>query len=549
MFNPKIVQEIIDGVIIGGKVSDLPRLLLFLSIITLSRVFLGYGKEYFMDLGGSALATDIRINLFSHLQTLPLSFFDKINTGELMSRIKEDIDNIWFTFGFGLMFFVEQVFYFTIASVILFRINWELTLIIIMLMPIVGYIAYKLEVKIDEVYEEISDQGVRMNTTAQEDIAGIRVVKSFGREKYEIEKFFKENHRNYELNLKQAKTLARYHPWMDFLTNISVALAITIGGLFVIKETMSVGTLVAFSIYVSMLVWPMRMSGWLINLLSQCRASLRKIDRFFKERPEKRVIGDPVILNEIKGNISFRNVSFKYQDEYVLKNISFELKEGKTLAIMGITGSGKTTLINLLGRFYEPWEGEILLDGVDIKNIDLGVLRSAISYVPQDVFLFSDTVLENIRLGTQVSEEEIIKALEVARAYNFVMNLPEKLETIIGERGIGLSGGQKQRLSIARALVRPAKILILDDVTSSLDMETEHYVQRAIEKYYKDVTKIIIAHRVSAVKNADEIIILENGEIVERGIHEELLNLRGRYFEIYLEQYGKYILDFEEELV
>lgn len=549
MFNPRIIREIIDGVVIGGKTEDLSRLLLFLSLIAISRVFLMYGRDYFMDLGGSALATNIRVNLFRHLQTLPLSFFDQINTGELMARIKEDIDNIWFTFGFGLMFFVEQMFYFVIASIILFNINWRLTLFVIMLMPIVGYIAYRLEIKIDEVYGEISDQGVKMNTTAQEDIAGIRVVKSFGRERYEIEKFFKENHRNYELNLKQAKTFARYYPWMDFLTNISVALAITIGGLFVIQETMSIGVLVAFSIYVSMLVWPMRMSGWLINMLSQCRASLRKIEKFYREKPEKKVIGTPVMVKEIRGNITFRNVSFKYKDKYVLKNINFELKEGKTLAIMGVTGSGKTTLVNLLGRFYEPWEGEILIDGIDIKNIDLETLRGSLSYVPQDVFLFSDTVLENIKLGLEVPEKEIIKALETARAYNFVMNLPEGLETIIGERGIGLSGGQKQRLSIARALVRPAKILILDDVTSSLDMETEHYVQRAIEKHYRDVTKIIIAHRVSAVKNADEIIILENGEIVERGTHQELLEIKGRYFDIYQEQYGKYILDFEEEMV
>jgi len=549
MFNPRIVQEIIDGVIIGGRMEDLSRLLLFLSIITLSRVLLGYGRGYFMDLGGSALASDIRVDLLKHLQTLPLSFFDQINTGELMSRIKEDIDNVWFTFGFALMFFVEQVLLYYLAGIILFGINRELTLLIVLLLPIIGYIAYKLEVRIDKVYGEISDQGVRLNTTAQEDIAGIRVVKSFGRERHEIEKFFRENHRNYELNVKQAKTLASYGPWMDFLTNISIAIAITIGGLFVIRETMSVGTLVAFSTYVSMLVWPMRMLGWLINALSQCRASLKKIDRFFKEKPEREVIGNPVMLKEIRGNVSFRDVSFKYKDEYVLKNINFELKEGKTLAIMGTTGSGKTTLINLIGRFYEPWEGEILLDGVDIKNISLEVLRSAISYVPQDVFLFSDTVLENIRLGSQVPEEEIIKALETARAYNFVMNLPEGLDTIVGERGLGLSGGQKQRLSIARALVRRARILILDDVTSSLDMETEHYVQRAIEKHYGDFTKIIIAHRVSAVKNADEIIILENGEIVERGTHQELLALRGRYFDIYQEQYGKYILDFEEEMV
>lgn len=548
MFNPKIVQEIIDKVIIKNEVRELSKLLTFLVIITLSRVILSYCKEYFMDLGGSSLAYQLRLDLFKHLQTLPFSFFDGINTGELMSRIKEDIENIWFAFGFGIMFFVEQIFYFIIASIILFSINWKLTLLILSLMPLIGYIAYSLEIKVDEVYGEISDQGVRMNTTAQEDIAGIRVVKSFAREKYEIEKFFKENHRNYELNVKQAKIWARYGPWMDFLTNISVALTITMGGLLVIRESMSIGTLVAFSSYVYMLVWPMRLGGWLVNMLSQCRASLRKIEKLFNEKSERKSIGNPLILKEIKGDITFKNVSFKYKDKFVLRNISFDLKAGNTLAIMGVTGSGKTTLINLLGRFYEPWEGEILIDGIDIRRIDLNILRENLAYIPQDVFLFSDTISENIKLGKNVSQEDIIKALKDARAYNFSMSLPEKLDTVIGERGIGLSGGQKQRISIARALVRWAKILILDDATSSLDMETEYYIQRAIEKY-KGITKIIIAHRVSAVKNADEIIILEDGEVVERGNHNQLLESKGRYYQIYQEQYGKYVLNLEEELV
>lgn len=548
MFNPKIVQEIIDKVIIGNKVDELTRLLLFLSLITISRVILGYSKEYFMDLGGSSLATQVRIDLFKHLQTLPFSFFNQINTGELMSRIKEDIENIWFTFGFGLMFFVEQVFYFIIASIILFSINWKLTAFILPVMPFLGYLAYKLEAEADEVYGDISDQNVRMNTTAQEDISGIRVVKSFGREKLEIEKFFKENYRHFELNIKQAKIFAKYHPLIDFITNISVAFAITLGGLLVIGEKMSIGTLVAFSSYVSMLVWPMRLGGWLVNMFSQFRASLRKIEKLFNEKSEERCLGKPVVVKDIKGDITFRNVSFKYKDKYVLKNISFHINAGKTLAIMGMTGSGKTTLINLLGRFYTPWEGEILIDGIDIRNIDIYNLRRALSYVPQDIFLFSDTILENIKLGEDISDEEIIMALKSAKAYDFVMELPEKYFTVIGERGIGLSGGQKQRISIARALVRKAKILILDDTTSSLDMETEYYVQKEIEKY-KGVTKIIIAHRVSAVKNADEIILLDNGEIIERGTHKELLALKGKYYEIYQEQYGNLILDLGEELV
>jgi len=547
MFNPKIVGEIIDKVIIGKNINLLSRLLLFLAIISISRVFLGYFKEYFMDLGGSRLAYELRKDLFEHLQTLPFSFFDGINTGELMSRIREDIENVWFTFGFGLVFFIEQLFYFIIASIILFSIETRLTLIVLLVIPFIGYTAYKLEKENDEIYGEISDQGVRMNTTAQEDIAGIRVVKSFGREKYEIEKFFKENMRNYELNVKQAKIFAKYFPCMEFLTNFSIALSITIGGLMVIGEKMSIGTLVAYSGYVSMIVWPVRLGGWIVNMLAQCVASLKKIDRLFKEKSETPYVGERLEIKEVKGEIEFRNVSFKYKDEYVLKNISFHIKPGETLGIMGVTGSGKTTLVNLLGRYYEPWEGEILIDGIDIRKIDLKILRENLSYVPQDIFLFSDTVRENIKLGKDIDDEKIIQALKDTRSYHFVMRLPEKLDTIIGERGLGLSGGQKQRLTIARALVRPAKILILDDSTSALDLETELYIQKSLEKY-KGITKIIIAHRVSAVKNANEIIVLEKGEIIERGTHEELLRKRGRYHEIYQEQYGKFAF-MEEELV
>jgi ATP-binding cassette subfamily B protein len=310
---------------------------------------------------------------------------------------------------------------------------------------------------------------------------------------------------------------------------------------------MSIGTLVAYSGYVSMIVWPVRLGGWLVNMLAQCVASLKKLERLFKEQSEKPYIEPKIEVKEIRGEVTFRNVSFKYKDEYILKNISFHINPGETLAIMGLTGSGKTSLINLLGRFYEPWEGEILIDGMDIRRIDLKTLRENLSYVPQDVFLFSDTVLENIKLGKEISKEKILQALKDTRSYHFVINLPEELNTIIGERGLGLSGGQKQRLTIARALVRPAKILILDDATSFLDMETELYIQKSLEKY-KGITKIIIAHRISAVKNADEILVIERGEIIERGTHEQLLKKKGRYYEIYQEQYGKYVF-MEEELV
>jgi len=547
LFNPRIIQKIIDEVLIDGNINVLTKLLTFITIITISRAFFGYLREYFMDIGGARLTTQLRIDLFDHLQSLSFDFFDKTNTGELMSRIKEDIDNIWFTFGFGVMLLFEQICYFLLASIILFSINFWLTFIIVLIMPIIAIIAYRLEVEADKVYEEISDQGVKLNTTAQEDIAGIRMVKAFGREKYEIEKFFKQNKRNYELNVKQAKITAKYNPLIEFISNFSIALSITIGGLLVTNSKMSIGTLVAYSGYVTMLVWPMRLLGWLINMVSQCRASLKKINNLFMIKPSI-VNSSDALKPSIKGKIEFKNVYFKYKDQYVLKNISFTLENGKTLAIMGTTGAGKTSIVNLIGRFYDIDKGQILIDGIDIKDIDLKTLRDSVGYVLQDVFLFSDSIIENIRFGNpKISIEDIISSLKDAKAYNFVMKLPEKLNTIIGERGIGLSGGQKQRLSITRAIARKPAILIFDDATSSLDMETEKYIQKELKKY-EGITKIIIAHRISAVKDADHIILLENGEIVEEGTHGELILKKGIYYQIYMYQYGEYITNFEEEL-
>jgi ATP-binding cassette subfamily B protein len=538
MFNPKIVEMIIDRVILKNNMDLLPRLLLFMALITFSRVVLGYFKEYFMDLGGSRLAYELRVDLFEHLQKLPFSFFDRINTGELMSRIKEDIDNIWFTFGFGLVFFIEQLFYFLIASVILFSINWRLTLIVLTLVPFIGYIAYKLERENDEIYGEISDQGVRLNTTAQEDIAGIRVVKSFGREKYEIGKFFEENRKIFELNVKQEKIFAKYFPWMDFITNISIALAITLGDLWVIGEKMSIGTLVAYSGYVSMIVWPVRLGGWIVNMLAQCVASLKKIERLFSEKPEKEVIKERVEIKEIRGEIIFKNVSFKYKDEYVLKNISFHVKPGETLAIMGLTGSGKTTIVNLIGRFYEPWEGEILIDGVDIRKMKLESLRRQVAVMFQDTFLFSGSIMENIRYGRlSASDEEVINTAREVYAHDFVVSLEKGYDTRVQERGLRLSTGQRQLVSLARTLIANPKILILDEATASIDTHTERLLQKGIEKLLQGRTSFIIAHRLSTIQNADRIFVIENGKIVEEGNHEELMKKRGIYYNMFISQF------------
>jgi len=549
MYNPYFVGEIIDRVVMNGEMPYLRKALLALAAITIGRAVLGYTKEYSFDVSSSRVIVDLRRELFEHIQKLSFSFFDKNNTGELMSRIKEDTENIMNAICYGFMLFLEQVIYFIIASVILLRINWKLALVSLFTMPLIGFVVFRFERQVGMKYERISDQRAVLNTTAQENIAGVRVVKAFGREKHEIQKFLKQNEENYRINYDLVKSMARYNPPIEFLSNLVSVIVITVGGYFVIGGDMSLGTLVAFSNYIGMLVWPMRNMGWLTNVIAQCAASVKKIDKLFGEKPEIKNCDAPRTPKKLCGHVEFRNVCFNFAGTNVLENINIDAKPGSTVAIMGMTGAGKSSLINLIGRYYDCTGGSVLFDGIDVKEMDLAVLRKSVSVVMQDTFLFSDTIEENIKFGAgEVSEDVFMSACKDAMVDEFVSQMPEGYQTVIGERGLGLSGGQKQRISIARALVRDAKVLILDDSTSALDMETEYAIQKALERR-KGITTFIIAHRVSAVKNADEILYFENGRIAERGTHDELLRLKGRYYETYCEQYRDYVEALEKEVV
>ncbi|HPV02168.1 MAG TPA: ABC transporter ATP-binding protein [Clostridiales bacterium] len=549
MYNPYYVGSIIDRVVLGGELAYLRTALLALAVITFGRAVLGYIKEYMFDLSSSKVIVDLRKKLFDHIQGLSFAFFDRNNTGELMSRIKEDTDNIMSAICYGFMLFLEQIIYFGVAAVILFTISWKLALISLVTMPLIEYVVFRLEKQVGKQYERISDQRAALNMTAQENIAGVRVVKAFGREKHEILKFLKKNEENYRINYDLVKSMANYNPLIEFLSNLVSVLVITAGGYFVIGEEMSLGTLVAFSNYIWMLIWPLRMMGWLTSVLAQCIASVKKIDRLFGEEPDIKNCPNPKVPEKTEGHVVFRDVCFEYDGVSVLKNINIDARPGSTIAIMGMTGAGKTTLINLIGRYYDCTSGSVYFDGIDVREMDLATLRRNVSVVMQDTFLFSDTIESNIKFGAgEVSDEVFMAACRDAMVDEFVSQMPEGYQTVIGERGIGLSGGQKQRISIARALVRNAKVLILDDSTSALDMETEYAIQRAMERR-KGFTCFIIAHRISAVKNADEILYFENGRIVERGTHDELLRLRGRYYETYREQYRDYVEALEKEVV
>lgn len=538
MLYPVITKSIIDDVIIQGKMELLGGLLFMIVMIGAGRALGGYLKEFTFDIVSIKTAAKLRKDLFSHIEGLSVDYFDDTNTGELMARVKDDVDAVWNALGYVGMLTIEVVIHVSMVLYCMFALNWRLAFIPLGAMVLMGATAIFMERKLDKIYEAISEENARLTTIAEENLAGVRTVKAFAREKFEIQKFLSHNKQYYDLNIDQAKTLVRFYPIFQFTSKLLPVVMVIIGGFQVVYGEMTLGTLVAFSEYCRNIVWPMEMLGWLTNDLSSAVASLKKLDKIYKQETSIKEQENPVILDEVKGEISFEHVSFSRGGQKILEDVSFTLPRGKTLGVMGATGAGKTSMINLLMRFYDVDTGSVRLDGVDVRKLSLRQLRSSVGTVMQDVFLFSDTISENIRMGQRDTMESpvMVHAAGLAQAKGFIEELPETYETIIGERGVGLSGGQKQRISIARAIAKQDPVLILDDSTSALDMETEYEIQKALDTL--DTTKIIIAHRISAVRRADEIIFLEDGTVKERGSHEELLAKKGLYYDTYIAQTG-----------
>jgi len=543
MINPILAGIIIDRIVIGREFGIMYQVFGLMLGLSLIRAAITYARTYLTEKLAENVGLDLRRKLFNHIQRLPFKFFDSTNTGELMSRMTGDINSIREILAYGLIMFLENILYFIVAVAIMFTLNWQLAIVSVILMPLIAVFAIKFEREAEDAYGKVSDQAATLNTTAEENITGMRLVRAFTREKFEIKKFNKENDKTFEMGLLLVNSWAKHFPPIEMLGNMSVVLLLMVGGYFVIEGFITIGTLVAFNWYIWMIVWPMRSLGWLTNMLAMCNASAEKIFKILDTGSEIKDAENPYPIKQIEGRVRFENVSFSYQDKPVLSNISFEAKPGKVTAIMGATGSGKSSLVSLIGRYYEATKGQILIDGLDIKKIPLDVLRGNMGVAMQDTFLFSDTISENIAFGENGAEmDDIQDAAKAAQAHEFIMATPNDYETVIGERGIGLSGGQKQRIALARALLKKPKILILDDTTSSVDMETEGFIQEALAKSIADYTAFIIAHRISSVRDADEILILEDGKIIERGDHNTLLALNGRYHEIYMQQHK----DFDE---
>lgn len=541
MLYPKLTQQIVDDVIIGGQVGRLTNLLIGIVIVGIGRCVLGYGKEFTFDKYASKIGSQIRKDLFAHIQTLSMRFFDNTGTGELMARVKDDVDKIWNALGYVGMLVIEVAIHVTLVLYCMFSISWKLALVPAAVMAVCGSMAVVLERKLDVVYEQISEENALLTTIAEENLAGVRTVKAFAREAYEIEKFRSHNERYYELNITQSKIMVRYYPYFRFTGKMLPVAMTLLGGAAVLKGSLTLGALVALIEYSRNCTWPMEMMGWLTNDLSAAAASYKKIRNIFAHTPEIADKEGACTLEPVEGSVAFDHVSFCLDGKQILEDIDFQVPAGGMLGIMGATGSGKTSLIHLLQRFYDVGEGVVRLDGVDVRELSLDQLRGSVNVVLQDVFLFSDTIEENIKMGRRqgLAMKEVKKAAQHAQASGFIERMDEQYQTVIGERGVGLSGGQKQRISIARALAKQSPVLVMDDSTSALDMETESEIQKTLQGL-EHTTRIVIAHRISAVRHADEILYLEDGRIAERGTHEQLMAKRGLYYETFQAQYGTY---------
>ena len=482
---------------------------------------------------------DLKNEIYNQYQNLSLNFYKRNKTGDLMNRISEDVSRVRMYVGPAVMYSINTITLLIIVIIYMYRQSPELTLYTICPLPILSITIYKLSKLINQRTRIVQESLSTISSYSQEAFTGIQIIKSYVIEDKTSKRFNDLSSENKLNQINLAKVQALFFPLMILLIGLSNLLVIYIGGKQYLDGTIrDIGIIAEFIIYVNMLTWPVASIGWISSIIQQAEASQKRINEFLNKKSEIEKIS-PNKSSKIDGEIIFKNVTYKYLETEIIatKNVSFILKKGSKLGITGSTGSGKSTLMNLICRLYDIEEGEILIDNTPVKNINLKSLREAIGYVPQDTFLFSDTIMNNIKFGlNNATDNDVINACKTAKIHNEIMNFDKGYQTLLGERGINLSGGQKQRISIARALIKKPKILILDDCLSAMDTETEKAILQSLEDYTKGITSIIISHRISSIKNADNIIVLENGSIVQKGTHNQLIDQNGYYKQLYYKQ-------------
>ncbi len=539
MVNPRISGQLVDRVVLGDEKH---LIWLFISIIigtTLIKALIRYSYQMVFEHVSQNTYKAIREDCFAHLHRQDFAYFDKTRTGDLMTALSSDLEAIRHFTAWVIYQLFENIVVFIFAVSVLFSVNWQLSLVLLTLTPFIGLFVTMLMLRVKPMFAKIRAQFSSLNTRVQENISGNRVVRAFTREDFETQRFEKENTGFQDANLESARVWGTFIPLIDTCTGLMPVLLILVGGIFIIHGKMSMGDLVVFNGLIWAITQPLNMLGWLINDVQRFRASAERVYAVYQVEPRILLADRAWATEKTKGEIEFKSVSFSYGEAAVLNDLSFKIEAGSCVGILGPTGSGKSTISRLIPRWYEASKGQILVDGIDVKNWDIDSLRANVGVAMQDPFLFSDSIEGNIAFADiTMSDERVRHAAKLAVAHDFVTKTSEGYQTVVGERGVGLSGGQRQRLTLARLIAADTPIMILDDTTSSVDLETEEKIRASIEQLKGQHTILIIAHRISSLKIADSVMVIENGRLSDRGSHRELIARPGYYRNVWLHQIG-----------
>ncbi len=546
--SPYISGIIVDDVIQAGNYDLLPRLLVCLIAVSLLTGILRFVYQVVFETASQGVLYNMRSRVYRKLLEEDFAFYNKKRTGDLMSRQTGDMDAIRHFVAYVIYNVYQNVLMFLFALMMIFTVNTRLALCMLVVLPFTAYTTYLQSRDVRPAFRRNRECFSSLNAFVQENVSGNRVVKAFAKEDFEIEKFEKENDKFRDAQIASSGVWKKYLPIFEVLSYALDLVLMLYGGYLAIQGKITLGDLVKVNGYLWMLNNPLKQIGWRVNDIQNFVSSIEKIYATYSEEPKVKTPRRGGIHKKLEGNVEFKNVSYSADDEDIVKDISFKVSSGQTVGIIGSTGAGKSTLMNLLCRFYDTTSGQVLVDGKDVRKLDLYNLRDNIGMAMQDVFLFSDTIEGNIAYGRpNCTFEEVKHAAIMADANHFICALPEGYDTIVGERGVGLSGGQKQRISLARALLKDPSILILDDTTSAVDMETESYIQKQLKSLQKSCTVFIIAYRISSIKDADLILVMDQGRIIEQGTHDELVAANGYYANAFRNQYGEIPYELLEE--